>query len=87
LHYGNNGGHYPDVDIAKELVEKGYMRKIPYVVYISHHKKPNSILTYDLANNTDVGGWAYKADETSDSTGGVKGQIWINCLHNDWNKL
>jgi prepilin-type N-terminal cleavage/methylation domain-containing protein len=86
LYYGENGGKYPGVDISKELVEKGYIKQIPYV-YMPHHKDSNTISTHDLENNADTGGWAYKADDTTDSTGRVKGQIWINCSHGDWSKL
>ncbi|MDR3253525.1 MAG: hypothetical protein LBT07_00990 [Endomicrobium sp.] len=86
LYYGDNGGNYPDINIAAELVKKGYIEKIPYV-YIPYHKKSNIVLTSSLANNTDTGGWAYKYDDKPDSTGRVKGQIWINCSHDDWSKL
>jgi type II secretory pathway pseudopilin PulG len=86
MYYGDNDGNYPDANIAKELVEKGYIKQIPYV-YIPHHKKSNLILTSNLTENTDTGGWAYKVDNTTDSTGKAKGRIWINCSHSDWNKL
>ncbi|MCA6070749.1 MAG: type II secretion system GspH family protein [Endomicrobium sp.] len=86
LYYGDNGAKYPGVDISKELVEKGYIKQIPYV-YISHHKNSNVILTHDLEINTDTGGWAYKVDDMPNSPDRVKGQIWINCSHGDWSKL
>jgi general secretion pathway protein G len=86
MYYGDNNGRYPGSDIGKELVEKGYIEKIPYV-YIPHHKKSNQIITTNLDKNTDSGGWAYKVDDTPDSSGRTKGQIWINCSHGDWSKL
>jgi type II secretory pathway pseudopilin PulG len=86
LYYSENDGKYPDVNIAKELVEKGYIQDIPFV-YIPGHKKSNTIYTDNLANNVDVGGWAYKADSIKDSTGKYQGQIWVNCTCGDWGNL
>jgi type II secretory pathway pseudopilin PulG len=86
IYYSDNSGRYPDSDISKEIVEKGYIEKIPYV-YIPHHKKSNQITIDNLNKNTDSGGWAYKVDDTPDSNGRTKGQIWINCSHGDWSKL
>ncbi|MDR0676189.1 MAG: hypothetical protein LBF97_04010 [Elusimicrobiota bacterium] len=86
LYYSDNGGKYPGVNIAKELVENGYIQEIPFV-YIPGHKKSNIIYTDNLANNVDVGGWAYKADSIKDSTGKYQGQIWVNCTCGDWGNL
>jgi type II secretory pathway pseudopilin PulG len=86
VYYAYNNGKYPDSNIAKDLVDKGYIEKIPYV-YIPHHKKSNYITTTNLDNNTDSGGWAYKVEDTPDSSGRTKGQIWINCSHGNWSKL
>jgi hypothetical protein len=77
---------YPDSDISKELVEKGYIEKIPYV-YLPHHKKSNQITITNTNENTDSGGWVYKVDDTLDSNGRTKGQIWINCSRGDRSKL
>ncbi|MDR1522358.1 MAG: hypothetical protein LBS29_00115 [Endomicrobium sp.] len=86
LYYSDNGGKYPDANIAKELVEKGYIREIPYV-YIPGHKKSNIIHVKDLENNVDVGGWAYKVDDFNDSTGKHQWQIWVNCSYGDRGNL
>jgi type II secretory pathway pseudopilin PulG len=86
LYYTDNGGKYPDANIEKELVEKGYIQEIPYA-YIPGHKKSNIIYTKNLASNIDVGGWAYKADSIKDSSGKYQGQIWINCTCGDWGNL
>jgi general secretion pathway protein G len=92
IYYGEHNGAYPDENIVKELVEDGqYIEKIPYV-YLDHHKKSNKILLSNFAENPDSGQWAYKADNTDDLTGRVKGEIWINCAHKDslgnvWSEL
>jgi hypothetical protein len=86
VYYADNNGNYPSTDISKELVEKGYIEKIPYV-YLLHHKKSNQIIIANLNRNIDSGEWAYKVDDSPDSTGHTKGQIWINCSHGDWSKL
>ncbi|MDR3195402.1 MAG: hypothetical protein LBT58_01205 [Endomicrobium sp.] len=86
VYYSDNDGRYPGDDISKELVEKGYIEKIPYV-YLPHHKKSNQVTITNLDKNTDSGGWAYKVDDTPDSNGRLKGQIWINCSHGDWSNL
>jgi type II secretory pathway pseudopilin PulG len=86
LYYSDNGGKYPDANISKELVEKGYIKEIPYA-YIPGHKKSNVIYVKDLESNVDVGGWGYKVDDFKDSTGKHQGQIWVNCSHGDWGSL
>jgi type II secretory pathway pseudopilin PulG len=86
LYYEDNGGKYPDANIAKELVEKGYIQSIPYV-YLPYSKKSNLILIQNIENNIYAGGWLYKIDDTPDSTGRSKGQIWINSSHNGWSNL
>jgi hypothetical protein len=85
MYYIDNNGRYPDSDIAKELVEKGYIEKIPYV-YIPHHKKSNQIVI-NLDKNTGSVGWMYKVDDSVDFNGRTKGQIWINCSYKNWSKL
>ncbi|MDR3124622.1 MAG: type II secretion system GspH family protein [Endomicrobium sp.] len=87
LYYSENSGKYPDANIAKELVQKGYIQEIPYA-YIPGHKKSNTIHVDNLENNVDTGGWAYKASDIKDSTGKYKGQIWVNCSCGDyWSNL
>jgi hypothetical protein len=86
LYYADNNGNYPSSDISKELVEKGYIEKIPYV-YLPHHKESNQITIVNLDKNTDSEGWVYKVDDIPDSAGHTKGQIWINCSHDEWSKL
>ncbi|MDR2457861.1 MAG: hypothetical protein LBD41_05215 [Clostridiales Family XIII bacterium] len=86
LYYADNNGNYPSNNISKELVEKGYIEKIPYV-YLPHYKKSNHITTINFDKNTDLGGWAYKVDDTLDYSGHTKGQVWINCSHGDWSRL
>jgi Tfp pilus assembly protein PilE len=86
IYYADNNGNYPSRDIAKEIVEKGYIEKIPYV-YLPRHKKSNQITIGNLDKNIDSGGWAYKVDDMPDSNGKTRGQIWINCSHGDWSKL
>jgi hypothetical protein len=88
VYYADNNGKYPGTNIAKDLVEKGYIEKIPYAYIPRHnHKKSNYITTTNLDKNTDSGGWAYKVDDTPDSSGRTKGRIWINCSQGDWSKL
>jgi hypothetical protein len=86
VYYSDNNGGYPCGDISKKLVEKGYIEKISYV-YIPYHKKSSQITIANLNKNIDSGGWSYKVDDTSDSNGRTKWQIWINCSHVDWSKL
>ncbi|AKL97844.1 type II secretion system protein [Endomicrobium proavitum] len=92
MYYGDNNGVYPSTDIIKELTDDSkYIDKIP-TAYTGHHRKTNDITTSDFDKNPDTGGWAYKSDDAPDSTGKIKGQIWINCTHTDshgnvWNQL
>ena len=84
MYYGDHEGNYPSADIAKELTENGkYIQEIPLAYCPTYHKKSNKIITGDFEKNKDTGGWAYKIDDTEDGSGRVKGQIWINCTHQD----
>ena len=93
MYYGDHEGNYPSADIAKELTENGkYIKEIPFAICPPYHTKSNKIYTGDFDKNKDLCGWAYKADDTEDGTGRVKGQIWVNCTHKDskgniWNEL
>lgn len=93
MYYGDHEGNYPSTDIVKELTENGkYIQEIPYAYCPPYHKKSNRIYTGDFDKNRDLCGWAYKADDADDGTGRVKGQVWVNCTHQDskgnvWSEL
>jgi len=93
MYYGDNKGQYPTAEIAKELTENGkYLTEIPAVCCPPYHKKSSVIMTSGFDKNKDTGQWAYKADDTEDGAGKVRGQIWINCTHTDskgniWSEL
>ncbi|MCL1971768.1 MAG: hypothetical protein FWG57_02115 [Endomicrobia bacterium] len=93
MYYGDNEGNYPSADIVKELTENGrYIQEIPFASCTPYHKKSNKVYVGDFEKNKDLGGWAYKADDDEDGTGRVKGQIWVNCTHQDskgnvWSEL
>ena len=93
MYYGDNEGNYPSEDIVKELTENGrYIQEIPFAYCPPYHKKSNRICVGDFEKNKDLGGWAYKADDAEDGSGRVKGQIWVNCTHQDskgnvWSEL
>ncbi|MDR2427099.1 MAG: hypothetical protein LBD46_08000 [Endomicrobium sp.] len=93
MYYGDHEGNYPSADIVKELTEnEKYIQEIPYAACPPYHKKSNKIYTSDFEKNRDLCGWAYKADDGDDGSGRVKGQIWVNCIHQDskgniWSEL
>ncbi|MDR3243166.1 MAG: hypothetical protein LBT79_00280 [Elusimicrobiota bacterium] len=83
LYYSDNGGSYPSADIVAEISgENKYISIIPYI-HISQHKKRNQIMIMEgLADkDLDSGGWAYKLDDAADNTGRRKGDLWVNCSH------
>ena len=92
MYYADHDGNYPSANIVAELTQdRKYLDKIPSV-HIGRHPRSNNILVTDLDKDQDTGDWAYKVDDSTDSTGKVKGQIWINCTHKDsqghvWNTL
>jgi len=93
MYYGDHEGNYPSADIVKELTENGkYIKEIPYAHCPPYHGKSKTVITSSFDENKDSGNWAYKADDSEDGTGKVKGQIWVLCTHKDskgnvWNEL
>jgi S-formylglutathione hydrolase FrmB len=78
--------YYTEGILTERSLKISWKRDIPYV-YIPHHKKSNQITISNLNKNTDSGGWSYNVNDTPDFNGRTKGQILINCLHDDWSKL
>ncbi|MCL2485315.1 MAG: type II secretion system GspH family protein [Endomicrobia bacterium] len=93
MYYGDHEGNYPDANIAEELTKDAkYIASIPAASGSSYHPKSNKIVISGTEISNDTGEWIYKADDTEDENGRVKGQIWINCTHKDskgnvWNEL
>ncbi|MDR3112359.1 MAG: hypothetical protein LBU55_04230 [Elusimicrobiota bacterium] len=75
-YYIGNSYSYPTENISKEIVEKGYIARIPYV-YIHEKPKQNKIVVSDFNEHLDEG-WGYQIYDNESETGRKKGEIWIN---------
>ena len=81
LYYGDNDGNYPKGDVAKALIDGGYISEIPKAYSLGHHPVSNKIVDANDLQSDDSGTWAYKSDDIENDSGRRKGEIWLNCTH------